>query len=182
MREDDPLKAIYAFVERAYIRLQAGDVLNRCLEDKHSRAIQSWVEGLVIAGPQNIGTIREILVEVGERKTQLGEDVHQILQHFEKNIKSKGINLSLLKEPEPLRRLAPVSFLALLREQGISDEEIQIDCLQQLQDTRELLSSLAGHIRLLDEIEVYLQDWMWGLVYQTARQERTENMDNPPVN
>jgi hypothetical protein len=30
--------------------------------------------------------------------------------------------------------------------------------------------SLVKHIRLLEEIETYLKDWLWGLAYQSARQ------------
>jgi hypothetical protein len=35
---DDPLDSVYSIVERTYIRLQAGDILNRCLEGEIIRA------------------------------------------------------------------------------------------------------------------------------------------------
>jgi hypothetical protein len=62
----------------------------------------------------------------------------------------------------------------VLREQGITEEETQVACLQLLRDTRDLVTSLASYARLLDEIETYLQDWLWGLMYQTAHQEMVQ--------
>jgi hypothetical protein len=42
-------------------------------------------------------------------------------------------------------------------------------CLQFLRDSRDIIASLAGQVELLEEIEDFLQDWLWGLAYQLAR-------------
>ena len=60
---DDPLDAVYSYVERAYIRLQAGDVLIRCLDEANAAPIQQMVETLILAGPGSIGVLQEILSE-----------------------------------------------------------------------------------------------------------------------
>jgi hypothetical protein len=172
--ENDPLEAVYLFVERAYIRLQAGDLLFRCMEERDINPLQSWVEGLVYAGPKNLGALREILAEVGERQSQSDEDIRQVLQDFRGNLKSYGVRLRGFESGTTLARLTPTRLLSLLREQGILEKETQVACLQLLRDTRDLVTSLASYARLLDEIETYLQDWMWGLVYQTAHQEMSE--------
>jgi hypothetical protein len=46
---DKPLESVFSYVERAYMRLQAGDVLIRCLEDNSLEPIQEMVQGLVQA-------------------------------------------------------------------------------------------------------------------------------------
>ena len=78
MLADDPLDAVYSYVERAYIRLQAGDVLIRCLDDGSAAPIQQMVEALVLAGPRSMGVLQEILAEAEQRKGQIVDDLHQL--------------------------------------------------------------------------------------------------------
>jgi hypothetical protein len=181
MMENDPLEAVYSFVERAYVRLQAGDMLFRCMEERDISPMQSWVEGLVYAGPQNLDALREILAEVGERQAQSDEDLRQVLQDFKASLKSFGVRMPGMENARALARLTPIRFLSLLREQGVIEEETQVACLQLLRDARDLVTSLVTHERLLDEIEIYLDDWLWGLVYQTAHQQPSEPV-RPLVN
>jgi hypothetical protein len=174
MTEDDPLKAVYSFVERAYVRLQAGDMLIRCLEESNTSPIQVWVEGLVLAGPQNIGTLREILAEVGQRKSQASDDLQQVLHEIERGLKECGFRLNNTHQILVLATLTPVRFLAMLSEQEILDEKAQVTCLDLLRDTRDLIANLIAQLRLLEEIENYLRDWMWGLVYQSTHLEQAD--------
>lgn len=171
MKDDDPLDAVYAFVERAYIRLQAGDVLLRCLELGNPSPMQSMVEGLVLAGPQSIGVMREMLAESAQRKMQVMDDLQQVFSEFETNLKNYGVRLRGMKNALEVTQLTSARFLALLQEHGVGDEEVQAVCLQILQDSRDLMDSMKGHVKLLEDIETYLQDWLWGLAYQSARQE-----------
>jgi hypothetical protein len=75
---DDPLDAVYSYVERAYIRLQAGDVLIRCLDEGNAAPIQQMVEALVLAGPRSMGVLQEVLAEAEQRKGQIMDDLHQL--------------------------------------------------------------------------------------------------------
>ncbi len=166
----DPLDDVYSFVERAYIRLQAGDILIRCLEEGSPDPIQGMVEGLVVAGPQSINVLREILAEAGQRKAQVMDDLHQLFNDLGRNLNSYGVYLNNPESYLAITQLTPVRLLGMLRDQGIIDEKIQIDCLKILRDSRELMVSLTNHVRLLEDIETYLKDWLWGLAYQSARQ------------
>src|SRR5512145_3099372 len=79
MEHPDPsLDAVYAYVEKAYLRMQAGDVLVRCLEEESTIPMQQVVEGLVLAGPQSIAILREMLAESSQRKSQVQDDMHQV--------------------------------------------------------------------------------------------------------
>jgi len=64
---------------------------------------------------------------------------------------------------------------------GISDKETRLDCLRILHDGHELLSSLFDHQKLLEEIETYLEDWMWGMAYQTTHHKQSDLMDNSRI-
>ncbi|MCL4561119.1 MAG: hypothetical protein M1281_10945 [Chloroflexi bacterium] len=167
---DDSLENIYAYAERAYIRLQAGDVLIRCLEDASVTPMHQLVEALVLAGPDSLDVLREILAETNSRKVQVGDDLQQVLRGLKTNLEDYGIRLRGVKKPLALTRLKPVRFLSLLRAQGVTEEQIQTTCLQLLHDARELVFSLEVNYSLLEEIEQYLDDWIWGVFYQTVRQ------------
>ncbi len=56
-----------------------------------------------------------------------------------------------------------------MTKQGITDEAIQIQCLQMLQDTRDLLIGLSIKLDLLSRIEEYLEDWTWGVFYLSLK-------------
>jgi hypothetical protein len=172
---DDPLKAVYSFVERAYIRLQAGDILLRCMEEGTLQPMQRMVEELVLAGPQGFSPLREVLEEVGSRKKQVNEDLLQVFAELEKQLKAYGIDLSDSYTPQSLAEVEPFHFPAVLSQLGVVEESFSA-CLKLLSDSRELLGSLMEHYSMLMDLEVYLNDWMWGVIYQIARLEQAGNL------
>lgn len=176
---DDPLDAVYSYVERAYVRLQAGDLLLRCIEEGSTDPIQQIVESFVLAGPQSLDTLREILAEAAQRKSQVYDDLNQIYNQLEENLKSYGVQLGEIKGALGVTSLTPIRFLAMLREQGVVEEDQKIACLQVLKDARELMLSLAEHLQLFEEVEKYLADWLWVLAYQSVRQNKEGNGRSP---
>lgn len=167
---DDALAEVYAYVERAYVRLQAADVLTHCLENGDSEPVMNLVEELVLVGPQSLSALREILAEVASRKKQLREDQNQIFSKLDEALKDYGARLLGAYTPLSIGHLTSVGFIALLRQQGVEDDKDQLICLQFFQDTTEFMSGIEKHLRLLDEIDSYLQDWLWGLIYQSTHE------------
>ena len=176
MFENDPLDDVYSFVERAYTRLQAGDVLFRCLEGEDIAPIQNWVEGLVLAGPESLAVLREILNEVDQRKKQSQEDIRQVLQDFNVSLQSFGVHLKERQNARALIKMTPEGFLSMLYDQEIMQEETQIICLQLRNDANDLIKDLETHLRMLVEIEIYISDWLWGLVYESPHRGWAEDV------
>lgn len=174
--QDDALAAVYAFVESAYLRLQALDVLTHCLEIGDPDPMHDLVEDLVFDGPQSLNALREILSEIGARRTQLLDDQHEVFSQLDDKLFPYGIRLGEKFTPASLSRLTPVVFLALVRQQGVRREQDQLACVQILQDSFPMIHSLSDNLQLLDEIAIFLQDWMWGLIYQSARQVNDLNL------
>lgn len=170
---DDSLENIYAYAEKAYVRMQAGDVLIRCLEDASMLPMNQMVETLILAGPDSLDVLREVLAETNSRKVQVDDDMQQILTGLKSNLEGYGVRLRTIRKASSLNKIKPIHFLGMLRSQGVLEEEDQTRCLQLLQDARELVNSLQGHYLLLAKIEKYLEDWMWGVFYQSARQGTT---------
>lgn len=171
---DDPLASVYALVERAYLRLQAGDVLVQCIEEGDPRPIERLVEELVLAGPISLSALREIIAEIQQHRNQIEEDYNQVLTELEHTLRSHGLKLQGLPSRNTLSDLEPRHFLALLQGQGMSCEQTEQACLVAFQDSRVLLRGLADHLQLLETIRGYLQDWLYSVMYQSARQELSE--------
>jgi hypothetical protein len=166
---DDPIFAVYSYVERAYVRLQAGDVLIRCLEEGNASPMKQLVEGLVLVGPQSLGVLREMRSEAAHRKSQVLDDLHQVFSDLEESVLTFGIVITNVNNSQAIIDLKSANFIEMMQEQGVLEEDSQAACLQILKDSRELITSLDTHVKLLEEIEHYIQDWLWGLAYQQAR-------------
>jgi len=170
---EDPLDAVNAFVERAYVRLQAGEMLTYCLEKGDKAPMLDLAQDLVVAGPQSLNALREVLAEVSSRKAQLQEDMRQVILDLDQKLKQYGVSLNPAQaEPNAFVCLSIRSFLRTLRKQGVEEKQVFIS-LELLSCAQELAVRLLEHLRLLDEVERYLSDWLWGLVYQAAHEGRT---------
>ncbi len=178
--DNEPLDAIYAYVERAALRLQAADLLNHCLEENNPQAVREMVEELVIVGPQSLDAIREILAEVASRRSQLQDDRHVVFSKLEGELRVYGVKLATVHTPLSLTHLTPYGFLVFVRQQGVEDEPDQLDCLQLWQESLDILKALENHLQLLYEIDYYLQDWMWGLIFETTHQRTSKRSASPP--
>jgi hypothetical protein len=169
---ENPLEAVFAFVERAYVRLQAGEMLIHCLEQGSTAPMQNLVEELVLAGPTSLDTLREVQAEVSSRKAQLQDDLHQIYSSLEKNLRDYGVELAGQCSARSMAGLSWAGFLTLLRKQEVSEERAQAECYRMLRNAQELMEPLIENLRLMNEVELTLRDWLWGLFYQSAHLER----------
>ena len=164
-----PPSSIYSIVEKAYFRLQAGDVITHCLEDGSTDPLHQMIQEMVLAGPQNLDALREILGEAMKRKAQVYDDLNQVNNQLSIILKGYGINLDNLQGNQDLQTLSERQLRDILDEQGIMDDEARTSSIQVLMDSQELITTLSQKIQLLENIETYLQDWLWGLTYQFIR-------------
>jgi hypothetical protein len=164
-----PNPGIYSIVEKAYFRIQAGDVLSHCMEDGSTGPIHEMIQEMVVAGPQSLEALREILGEAMKRKTQVYDDLNQVTNQLSIILKGYGINLEAHEGSQILQSLTEDQLFDLMAKQKIIEQDTRSGCLQVMKDSRELINTLNGKILLLENIEMYLQDWLWGLTYQYIR-------------
>ena len=162
--------SIYSIVEKAYFRLQAGDVINHCLEDGSTEPVHEMIQELVVAGPQSLDALREILGEAQKRKAQVHDDLNQVTNQIAIILKGYGVTLDKQGSNQLLQSINEHELQSMLDEQKIVEKEARSGSMQVLRDSQELLNTLKAKIQLLDHIETYLQDWLWGLTYQFLRQ------------
>lgn len=175
MMPEDSLEAVFSMVEKAFHRLQAGDIVVSCLEQDDTGPMQKYVEGLVLAGPVSLSALREVRIEVSTRRCQFQEDITSTFSELEQKLSTYGVNLSGLADRHLLNQLEPSSFQFYMHQHGIDDETPQRECVRLIHNAKEAMSALARQILLLEEVELYLEDWIWGLIYQSAQQTITES-------
>lgn len=169
---NDPLDAVYSYVERAYVRLQAGDLLIRCMEECSTEPLHQMVESLVLAGPGSITAMREILAETGRRKSQVQEDLQHVMKGLDSSLRSYGVRLGGNVAGLCLTSLTPIALMSILRQQEILDHTTQVACLQILKESRDLFDTMAARLKLLEDVQRYLSDWLWGIAYQAAHDDK----------
>jgi hypothetical protein len=175
-----PTSSIYSIVEKAYFRLQAGDVLTHCMEDGSTEPIHEMIQEMVLAGPQSREALREILGEANKRKTQVYDDLNQVTIQLSIILKGYGLKLEAQEGNHILHTITENQLLGLMDAQDILEKETRSGCLQVMKDSKELINTLNNKIQLLENIEKYLHDWLWGLTYQFIRQgENNANSDLP---
>jgi hypothetical protein len=170
---------VYAIVEKAYFRLQAGDVITHCIEDGTTNPIHELIQEMVLAGPQNLEALREILAEANKRKTQVYDDLNQVTNQLSIILKGYGVSLESDGGSQILQNLTDKQLMDIMDQQGIQEKETRTSSMQVMKDSRELINTLNGKIVLLEHIETYLQDWMWGLTYESIRQGGEDDTQPP---
>jgi len=174
-----PAASIYSIVEKAYFRLQAGDVLTRCLDDGTIDPVHEMIQEMVLAGPQSMDALREILGETMKRKAQVYDDLNQVTNQLAIILKGYGISLERQGGSQALRSLNEIQLVQMLDEQNIIVPDSRSESVQVLKDSQELIGTLNAKIELLENIENYLSDWLWGLTYQQLRQGEDGLEENP---
>lgn len=169
-----PGSSIFSIVEKAYFRLQAGDVLTHCIEDSSTEPIKEMIQEMVLAGPQSLEAVREIFGEAIKRKSQVYDDLSQVINQLSIILKGYGIHLENQGGNQDLQNLTEGQLINIMDQQGIREKETRLSSQQVVRDSQELISTLNGKIQLLESIENYLQDWLWGLTYQFIRQGEDE--------
>lgn len=165
---DNPLDAMYAFAEQAYIRMQAGDILLRCMEQSSLEPMQELVESLVLAGPQSLSAMSEVLSETGQRRTQVQDDLQRTYGEFQNKMKEHGVRLTdAAPDALAFMQLSALRFRNLLRSQGLQEHPAQEECMQRYRETRAMMTRLKAHLQLLQDLEAYLWDWLWGLAHES---------------
>jgi hypothetical protein len=169
-----PGSSIYSIVEKAYFRLQAGDVLTRCLEVGSTEPLHGMIQEMVVAGPRSMDALREILMETAKRKSQVYDDLNQVTNQLSIILKGYGIGLEKQGGNQGLQNLSEMQLMVMLDEEHIEDEETRTSSSMVLKDSQELMATLHSKIALLENIETYLLDWLWGLAYQYMKRGEEE--------
>jgi hypothetical protein len=175
----DPIDELLYLAERSFIRMEAKDLIEQCLDQYDISLFNDLLERLVRAGSSSLSVLREIMDEVRATKSALGsenigarQDLMEALTHFGVELQDalpKDVSEAVMlitsqqcRSPafRPGRQL-PFEDEQLLR-------EICVHASEQA-------ARIARQLGLLSQIEDAVQDWFNGLAYQAAHERDLQN-------
>ena len=110
------------------------------------------------------------------------DDLNQVTNQLSIILQGYGISLERLGGNQAIQSLNEQQLFFMLDELKIVDTEERSGCVQILKNTRELITALTSKIQLLENIETYLHDWLWGLTYQYIKLGEDEPDENSIIN
>lgn len=166
---DESLDFLLKTAGREYLRARLDVVIQECFDAANPEPIQKFVQKLVLAGPSTLEILQDILGDVHFRRDQVQDDLNQVLDGLRDNLSSYGIQLQEGQQLWKLAKGKPDHILELCGSLGIDDAHLRGECLQLVRDSHELVKTLRARLNLLDEMNVCVEDWMWGMYYQSTR-------------
>jgi hypothetical protein len=168
-----PLDDLLTFAERAYVRMEAEQLINQCLDQGDPSLFFDLIKGLVLAGSSSLGVMREILEEIRSARTSLTREGMTVRQELMEALTEFGVHL-----PQLLSADAPEAFRAIcsrgLRREAhqaagrlTQDDEVLLEEICQEAGNR--VSTIARRLMLLVRLEESVEDWLTSLAYEATQ-------------
>jgi hypothetical protein len=176
----EPLDEVLTFAERAYVRMQAEQLIRQCLDRGNATPFNALLENLVLAGAGSLGVLREIQEELQAARTHLGSEGLNVRQDLVQALSEFGVQL-----PQLLSAEAPDAFRQICRHGLRRDaaraaahrlEAEDEHLLQEIcSEAGKRVAGIARRLALLKRMERMVGDWQEGLVFE-AVQDRLTNV------
>jgi hypothetical protein len=168
-----PLDDVLSLAERAYVRMQAEQLITHCFEQGDHTAFNSLLHQLVLGGVPSLAILREIVEEIRTTRRTLQEASLEVRQDLQAAFSGFG-----LPAPQALTGDWPNVFRAIcspelrdeLRGSGraLKDED-QVLLDEVCRDAGNRVATIAAQLRLLGSIDRAARDWFSSLAYEAAR-------------
>ena len=168
----DPLDEILTYAERSYIRLEAEQLIQECVDQRDSRTFDKLLQELVFAGSNSIIVLREILETIRDMKSNLSQEGLGVRQDLMDAMAEFGLHLPELlavDAPESFRRICShglrIQIGELASELAIEDE----DLLEEIcSEASERVSMIGRQMTILIGLENSVNDWLESLAYEVV--------------
>lgn len=168
------LADLLPLAERTYTRMEAQDLLDRCLREDDPSPLRDLVNRLLSESIPNLDLLRDLLSDVHAQMVRLRErrfDVRrQVVEAFKDGY---GIDITLLAPPQDLDRyhhLTADSLEAYLRANHYrlgKDEESLLK--EVFTESVCFAADLAADLKTVEALLDYLRDWITGYAGLAAR-------------
>ncbi|MBI4771950.1 MAG: hypothetical protein HY784_16440 [Chloroflexi bacterium] len=165
---------LYPLAERAYVRLEAEDLLSRCLKEDDPQPLRDLIDEVLAEERPDLDLLRGLLADLRARRVVLRERLfdtrRQVVTAFQD---AWDINLAEFAPPQSLdqfHRLSPEALFAWIERAGhrLADED-RLLLYDVFSEAVGLAGELTVDLRLLDALGRYLGDWIAGLAVLAAR-------------
>ena len=169
----EPLENLLTMAERAYVRMQAAELITYCLEQEDLAPLQALVQQLVVAGEISLPVLREIADEIGCAQSALRREGLQAREDLKQALAGFGLHAPQLlpwELPDLLWSVRSRNLRGQIRAsvRHLSPEDLQLVdqvCLE----AGERVARIAARLSALGRLETVVRDWLDGLTYQAVR-------------
>jgi hypothetical protein len=179
-----PLDELLSIAERAYVRMQAGQLISQCLEQGDPTPFNGLVEQLVLAGSPSLAVLREIHDEISSMRTSLRQEGMAVRQHLKEAFAGFGLHmpqLISLDAPETFRNICGPTLRNAVREAArvmTTEDQALLDEL--CVEAGERVSAIASRLALLGRLHSAVEDWVSSLAYEAAHDLEFPDRDTFP--
>jgi hypothetical protein len=170
---NQPLDDLLSIAERAYVRMQAGQLISQCLEQGDASPFNGLVEQLVLAGAPSLAVLREIDDEIRSIRSSLRQEGMAVRQHLKEAFAGFGLHmpqLLSLDPPETYRNICGPGLRNAVRDASrvmTAEDQALLDEL--CVEAGERVSAIASRLALLGRLHGTVEDWLSSLAYEAAR-------------
>lgn len=169
----DALDDLLNLAERAYLRMQASQLIAQCLEEGDPGMLEELLEELVMAGAPSLAALQEIREEIRAASRTLRREGAEVRKKLSEALAGLGVVVPKAMSVEG----AGMSRLGLgrsLKEQvrqaasGMSLEDRRlVDVL--CDEANERVIAIARRLALLRRLDGAVSDWLECVAYEAAR-------------
>ncbi|MEJ2013553.1 MAG: hypothetical protein P8X64_15180 [Anaerolineales bacterium] len=171
---DEPLDELLSFAERTYVRMQAEQLINDCLQRGDPDPFYELLAELILAGAPSLAILREVLDVIRVMKSELSRNGMSVRQDLIQAMSEFGIYLPRIlsaEAPDAFRQICSRSLRDHVRNLASNLELEDINLLEEICiEAGGKVTSIAGQMAILTQLEASVHDWMEGLAYEAAHE------------
>lgn len=170
----DPLDEILTFAERSYIRYESEQLISECLDRRDTSSFFQLLEELVLAGSTSLSVLWEVLGVIRTFKSELGQQGIDIRADLVQAMGEFGIHFPELiaaNAPDAFRQICSRELRARVQDMAHALELDDEALLEEIcVEAGNKVTSIAGRLAILTQLENSVLDWIDGLAYQAMHQ------------
>jgi hypothetical protein len=176
---NNALDELLTMAERTYVRMEAEQLIEDCTERGELQPFNDLLEELVFAGASSLLIMREILDVILMMKASLSKQGLGVRQDLMQAMAEFGIRV-----PELIGADAPEAFRRICSE-DLRREVVELARNLEYEDSALLedicieaggrVTTIAGRLAILRQMEASVIDWLSGLAYEAAHTSVSEH-------
>lgn len=175
----DALDDLLSLAERAYVRMQASQLIANCLEEGNPAILEDLLHQLVLAGAPSLVALQEIREEIRAASRSLRREGSQVGKKLTEALAGLGVDLpgDVAGTASGISRLGLSRSLQEQVRQAakslLPEEQRLVDVL--CDEANERATTIARRLALLRRLDGAVSDWLECVAYQAARSAPHDN-------
>ncbi|TFH37898.1 MAG: hypothetical protein E4G99_01165 [Anaerolineales bacterium] len=175
---NNALDELLSLAERTYVRMEAEQLIQDCTERGDPQPFNELLEELVFAGSTSLMLMREILDVIRVLKVGLSKEGLGVRQDLMDAMAEFGIqvpDLLVADAPEAFRRICSQELRRQVNDMARNLENEDSSLLEEICiEAGGRVTTIAGRMAILRQMEASVLDWLSGLAYEAAHKETPE--------